>query len=346
VRVRAPATSANLGPGFDAFGLALTLHDEINARVTNSGLDIQVSGEGAGDVPQDERHLVVRAMRATFDLLGGQPPGIALQCANRIPHARGLGSSAAAIVAGIVTARELAKQRDKADRGELPDERARQLGDGERPPDGGERLADESKRPADGRARPPDGGERLHGGELLPDEEVLALAAELEGHPDNVAACLYGGFTIAWVDGGLPRAVRHDVAANIAVRVFVPPNPVSTEYARTLLPERIRHADAAHAAGRAALLVTALAGRPDLLLPATVDRLHQHYRAPAMPDSVAFVERLRAAGIAAVISGAGPAVIAFSIGEPDRLGKIVTDSAWQMYEVAVDNAGVSRVRLI
>src|SRR3954463_37612 len=100
VRVRVPATSANLGPGFDALGLALTLHDDVVARVTDSGLSVDVAGMGAATVARNARNLVVRAMRAAFDRLGGRPGGLELVCANRIPHGRGLGSSAAAIVAG------------------------------------------------------------------------------------------------------------------------------------------------------------------------------------------------------------------------------------------------------
>jgi homoserine kinase len=293
VRLRVPATSANLGPGFDAFGLALAWHDELTVGATSGGLDVHVSGEGADDVSRDENHLVVRAMRAAFDVLGDQPPGLSVECVNRIPHARGLGSSAAAIVGGIVAARELAEQ------------------DAQR----------------------------------LPDEDVLALATDLEGHPDNVAACLYGGFTIAWMDGHTPRAVRYDVAPSIRAAVIVPPDPISTEYARKLLPEYVPHGDAAFAAGRAALLVTALTREPDLLLTATADRLHQPYRAPAMPDSHDLVERLRSAGVAAMISGAGPTVLALTAGVATPLNEIATECAWPMYEVGMDITGASRVPL-
>ena len=108
VVVRAPASSANLGPGFDALGLALSRHDVAVVRVTSGGLDIEVSGEGRETATAGENHLVVRAMRAAFDLLGGQPPGLALRSLNAIPHSRGLGSSAAAIITGILAARALA----------------------------------------------------------------------------------------------------------------------------------------------------------------------------------------------------------------------------------------------
>src|ERR1700760_4149221 len=139
VHVRTPATSANLGPGFDALGLALDLFDDVVAAVTDDGLSVDVAGEGEA-LARDENHLVVRAMRATFDRLGGQPRGLELSCANRIPHGRGLGSSAAAIVAGVLLARALV----------------------------------------------------LGGAQALSLADVLGLASRLEGHPDNVAACLLG----------------------------------------------------------------------------------------------------------------------------------------------------------
>ncbi|MCX4746749.1 homoserine kinase [Kitasatospora sp. NBC_01287] len=260
VRVRVPATSANLGPGFDAFGLALGLYDDIVVRVADSGLTVDIAGEGAETLARDERHLVVRAMRAAFDRLGGQPRGLEVVCANRIPHGRGLGSSSAAICAGIVAARAVT----------------------------------------------------IGGPAALDDAAVLALASELEGHPDNVAACLAGGFTIAWTDEDRARAVRLDPAAEVVPVVFVPATEVLTETARGLLPKTVPLADAAANAGRSALLVEALTRRPELLLPATEDRLHQDYRAAAMPDSAALVAALRSEGVPAVISGAGPTVLALT----------------------------------
>ncbi len=113
VRVRVPATCANLGPGFDALGLALGLHDDVAAQVTAAGLAVEVTGEGT-ELARDETHLVVRAMRRTFAALGAEPPGLALKCHNRIPHSRGLGSSAAAIVAGVLLARALVAERRRA----------------------------------------------------------------------------------------------------------------------------------------------------------------------------------------------------------------------------------------
>jgi len=315
VRVRAPATSANLGPGFDALGLALTLYDEVEAWTSQSGLAIEISGEGAHLAEAGEDHLVVRAMRAAFAVTGGQPPGLGLRCVNAIPHGRGLGSSADAIVTGILAARALAE----------------------------------------------------HGTARLSDEAVFELATDLEGHPDNVAACLVGGLTIAWMVEGHPRASRLEPLASIRPVVCVAPGPVRTDVARGVLPDRVPHRDAAANAGRSALLVAALTGqsRPALtgaghadgigvLIDATRDRLHQDYRAVAMPHTHALVERLRAAGIPAVVSGAGPSVLALLGADGgsdnrhhlDSLGSIVreTGNAWHVSSLDVERHGARVLR--
>ncbi|PZG01238.1 homoserine kinase [Micromonospora deserti] len=291
VRVRVPATSANLGPGFDALGLALALHDDVAAEVTSPGVTVTVTGQGAGELPADDRHLVVRAMRAAFDALGGQPPGLAVECVNRIPQARGLGSSSAAIVAGVLLARALVNE----------------------------------------------------GEQRLDDAGALRLAAEIEGHPDNVAPCLLGGFTLAWTEPAGARAVSLPVADGVRPTVFVPEERGLTATARAALPATVPHADAAFTAGRAALLVHALTTDPALLLPATVDRLHQDYRAPGMPGTAALVSALRAADVAAVVSGAGPTVLALmELPEGFEPG---TD--WQVWQLATDvhGARVTRGRL-
>ncbi len=300
VRVRVPATSANLGPGFDALGLALNLHDAVTARVSGTGIRVRVTGEGADELPTDEHHLVVRCMLATFDLLGGRPPGLELICDNRIPQARGLGSSSAAIVAGILAARAL--------------------------------VADA----------------------VLDDQAVLELATGIEGHPDNAAACLLGGITIAWVDdrsgsageapragmvaggpeGTAVRAVRLEPAPGVHPVVFVPDERGLTTQARAALPATVPHSDAAHNAGRAALLVHALTSAPGLLLPATEDRLHQDYRAAGAPATAALVAKFRAAGIPAVVSGAGPSVLAFS-----GTGQLPALAGWRQLDVGIGARG-------
>jgi homoserine kinase len=291
VTVRVPATSANLGPGFDALGLALTHHDVVRARVTSGGVQVEVVGEGAGMLPSDERHLVVRAMFEAFDALGTRPPGLALRCHNRIPQARGLGSSSAAIVAGIQLARGLVRD----------------------------------------------------GAAAMDDAAALRLAARIEGHPDNVAACLLGGLTIAWstpASGiGAARAVHLEPAPTVRPTVLVPTQTALTETARAALPATVPHADAASNAGRAALLVHALTRDVSLLFDATEDRLHQDYRAPGMPETGALVRRLRADGLAAVVSGAGPSVLVLATrhwAAPDLPG-------WQALRLAVDPHGASYV---
>lgn len=290
VRVRVPATSANLGPGFDCAGLALARYDEVEAEISAHGLSVEVEGEGAGDVPRDDAHLVVRALRAALDELGERPRGLALRCVNAIPHSRGLGSSAAAIVAGVVLGRALAGAADPAGPGALP------------------------------------------------------LAARLEGHPDNVAACLLGGLTLSFTSGGGVDAVRLAPAPDLAALAIVPPHRVTTDAARRLLPGTVPHADAAANAARAALLAPAITGRPDLLYAATEDRLHQDYRRPAMPETLSLVERLRAAGHAATVSGAGPTVLV--LGTAGGLRAAAGEAsgmfpAWQAFYLPIDLAGAS-----
>lgn len=288
VTVSVPATSANVGPGFDSLGLSLDLRDTLTGEVVGDGLVVEVTGEGADGVPRDATHLVVRAMRASFDAMGVRPDGLRLRCVNVIPHARGLGSSSAAIVGGIALARAL-----------VP-------------------------------------GGRL----LLGDTAAVDLAARMEGHPDNVAPAWLGGFVICGREDETFFAVPAAVDPRVAAVVFIPPYPLSTELARGLLPATVPHADAAANAGRAALLVAALASAPEHLLAATRDLLHQDYRRPAMTESLELVDRLRAEGVAAVVSGAGPSVLAFSTtADADAVAARVPDG-WSSRLVALDLEGV------
>ena len=263
IQVQVPATSANLGPGFDSFGLAFGMHDRYVAQILDEGgLDIDVTGEGAEEVPRNEKNLLVKAMYKGFDFLGGKPKGVAVRALNVIPHGRGLGSSASAIIGGLVLARSLV----------------------------------------------------LTGTDKMSDEALLNLANEMEGHPDNVAAALYGGATVAWQDLVKGKAIAHavhlPVDPRIKVMAFIPATPLATKKARTMLPETIPFADAQRNTSNAALMTQALTIRPDLLFAATEDFLHQRYREEAMPASFALMTKLRAAGIAAFISGAGPTVLA------------------------------------
>ncbi len=287
VRLQVPATSANLGPAFDCAGLALSRHDVLEFAVAPSGLDVRIAGVGAGELPTDESHLVVRAFRAACAELGWSPPGLRLTAENSIPQGRGMGSSAAAVVAGVVGAWEL-----------CPDVEVRN------------------------------------------DDAVLRLVNEIEGHPDNVAACLLGGATLSWTEPTGARAVRLDVDPRVHAVVLVPETTLSTHVARGLLPESVPHADAAHNAGRTGLLVHALTREPLLLLDATEDRLHQRQRAEAMPDSIALMDRLREAGLAAVVSGAGPSLLVLA-GGPQEAATVadLTPAGWTVLPLAVDPEG-------
>ena len=182
----------------------------------------------------------------------------------------------------------------------------------------------------------------IAGGSLLMDDDaVFELAARLEGHPDNVAPAFYGGFTIALTEGGRVRATSVAVDPRVSVVVFVPPEPLRTSVARGLLPETVPHADAAADAGRAALLVVALSGRPELLLPATEDFLHQAYREPAMPESIRLVKQLRESGVPAVVSGAGPTVLAFVDASTRSQVRRRAPADWQVLDLDVESRGAT-----
>lgn len=293
VRVLVPATSANLGPAFDSAGLALSVYDELIAMATDDpGVLVEIEGEGQASLPRDETHLVVRSMTAAFDRMGVAADGFILRCRNSIPHGRGLGSSAAAIVGGIVLARAMV---------------------------------------TDGRDR-------------LTDSDVLQLALELESHPDNLAAALYGGFTIAWLEtDGFADAVRIDPHPDIHPIALIPATDLATTQARALLPDSVPFSDAARNISRSALLVHAMTVDPRRLMTATEDRLHQQSRAAAYPESVALVEQLRERGVPAVISGAGPTVLAFGGLGDGPVGESTAGGDWQVLDVPVSPVGAREV---
>jgi homoserine kinase len=290
VKVRVPATSANLGPGFDALGLALDLWDEIDARAIPGPTRVFVTGEGEGEVPLDDTHLVVRAAHAALEMVGAPEMGLDLQCVNHIPHGRGLGSSASAAVAGGLIARGLI-------------------------------------------ANP----------EVLSNRAVFELASSFEGHPDNAAPAVFGKGTIAWMDEGTPRVARLDVSPEVQPLILLPSQPLSTRVARAVLPERVAHADAAFNAGRAALMVHALTAQPSLLFEASADRLHQSYRASVMEDTLALLEDLRAEGLAATVSGAGPAILVLAT--TPLAGVIDPPRGWRVLPVDVAAHGGTVARI-
>ncbi|MCL2849585.1 MAG: homoserine kinase [Micrococcales bacterium] len=291
VWVRVPASSANLGPGYDSFGLALAMYDEVEVAATaDPDVQVQVHGEGAGAVPTDAAHLVAHTILQTLETLGASRTGLRLRCTNTIPHGRGLGSSASAVVAGILAVRGM--------------------------------LAEP---------------------QLLDDSVVMELATGYEGHPDNVAPTVFGGLTLAWLPG--PHAVRLELHRDVVPVVAVPPTRLDTATARQVLPPQVPHAAAAAQAARAALLVEALGRRPDLLFEATTDLLHQEQRRSVMPDSMALVDALRRRGVPAVVSGAGPTVLAFGTRRVLDAEAVMHDvfggvlGGWAITELAPDTTG-------
>lgn len=362
VRVSVPATSANLGPGYDCLGLALGLRDTADLWATTGATRVEVVGVGAGEVPTGANNLVAAAAHHTLDVLGTSQVGLHIRCVNRIPHGSGLGSSAAAIVAGVELARGLV------------------------------------------------------GPQCLTDTDVLQLATDLEGHPDNVAPAIFGGVTLAWMgrryapaddfdqpgaplgdsdgqaqngqtddeaqevtrgeanarpvgtassmiaqsepaleprktppgqvfDQGPERdlqaqVVRMQAPKDLVCTVLVPKFRVRTEQARAALPLEVPHEEAAFNVARASLLALILAGAAPLehLWDATADALHQDYRRPVMPATMALVDLLRDQGYPAVISGAGPTVLVLAE-LPRELVHQARQAGWQVERLPVESAG-------
>ncbi|MEY4397793.1 MAG: hypothetical protein RLZ53_369 [Actinomycetota bacterium] len=296
VSVKVPATSANLGPGFDTLGMALSYYDELEVEaVAGSGAVVEVIGEGAGEVPTDASNLVVRSIAYVFEKRGQALPGLKLQAHNVIPHGRGMGSSGAAVVSGIMAAKGL-----------------------------------------------------LEGIEEFTPQDLLQLATDLEGHPDNVAPALFGGLTIAWEDAKGPHHKKLIVHRGVSPLELVPNFKMSTATARALQPETVPHEDAVFNVSRSALLVAALTQSPELLMAATEDRLHQDYRAEAMPEAGKVIAMMREHGHAAVVSGAGPSVLVLASDPAERLDAAELAAEhfpqWRALLLAVDFKGATVVQ--
>ena len=293
VLVRVPATSANLGPGFDTLGMALSYYDELIVEAVPGNLvQVDITGEGAGEVPTDGSNLVAKTIAYTFEKFGQPVPGLHLTAHNIIPHGRGMGSSGAAVVSGIMAAKGL-----------------------------------------------------LEGIVEMSQDDLLQIATELEGHPDNVAPALFGGLTIAWEDHRGPHHKKLFVHRGVAPLVLVPSFQMSTALARSLQPDSVPHDDAVFNVSRSALLIAALTQSPELLLDATEDRLHQNYRAAAMPKTDQLIQLLREQGHAAVVSGAGPSVLVLASDPAERLevANLVTKNfpEWKALLLAVDFKGAT-----
>ncbi|TPF92735.1 serine kinase [Bifidobacterium sp. UTBIF-78] len=363
VKVRVPATSANLGSGFDTVGLALDYHDELTFTLNPDPSDgvahVFIHGEGEDTLPRDETHLVVSTFRRACATFGLGRLGFTLEATNNIPQARGMGSSAEAIVAGIAAAAAFAQPGDL-------------------------------NRPA-----------------------IFDMAAQIEGHPDNVAPAVFGGLTVSWdfataegvgsvaIPGGEPlhggfHTVNYPVDPAITAAVFVPDYELSTEKARQALPKELPHKDAVYNVSRVGLLPAAMnpvvlaqaaaqggadalggdvamsgAGAASagtavaasnapvtaaafasaasqanaLLFTATQDRLHQPYRAPLMPPSTELIALFRSRGYAAAVSGAGPCVLVLHYGDArEAIDQVAVNQLasghWRVLHLPINTAGV------
>jgi len=284
-----PASSANLGPGFDSIGIALDIFDTVTARLVDTpGVRVTITGNGADTLAHDAGHLVAQVFLIAAGQFGLHVEGLELECVNQIPQGRGLGSSASAIIAGLVLARELS-------------------------------------------------------GADISQERLLQLANVIEGHADNISACLLGGLTVAtWENLDDVQAVSLSVHPTVVAVVGIPASELSTEKARGLLPDEVPYAAAVHNASRAAMLVAALTQRPDMLLAATSDQLHQNYRRAAYPDSLNLVDTLRSSGFAAAISGAGPSVLVLTtIDRADAAGAVILQAGFESRQVGICAQGAT-----
>ncbi len=295
VEVSVPATTANLGPGFDTLGMALTMGDRLSATVVDgAGITVEVHGVGEGEVPTDETNLIAKSLLHAFAAKGVTAPALHLVAHNTIPHGRGLGSSGAAIVAGVMAAKGL-----------------------------------------------------LEGFESFDASELLAIATEMEGHPDNIAPSLFGGLTIAWMTDQGPKHKKLSVHRGVSLVVAVPQEAsMSTQLARSLQPDTVPHQDAIFNLSRSALLIAALIQSPELLFEATEDKLHQTYRASAMQDTDDLLQKLRKQGFAAVVSGAGPSVLILC-SDPSQRAEVagIVEShgggSWASHMLTVDERGAT-----
>ncbi len=292
IEIKIPATSANMGAGFDSLGTALTLYNYVWAEETDGGLVIEIKDKTAEFLPKDERNLVYRSMKTLFDRVGYTPKGIHLVLENNIMVTRGLGSSSAGIVGGLLAANEIS-------------------------------------------------------GAGLSKDELLNIAAEIEGHPDNVAPAILGGMTVNVSERGRIHYVRTDIPQDLSFAAFVPEFFLATKKSRSILPKSVSMRDAVYNTGRSTLLMASImTGKYENIRTAVGDKLHQRYRKKLIPDMDGlFKEAYGAGALGVYLSGAGPTVIAILCGDitdfEQRLDKFLKEKMdnWQLHMLKADNAG-------
>ncbi len=273
VRVQVPATTANLGPGFDCLGMALQLYNSVEMSVTPSGLLIEVQGEGSPDIPRNEDNLVYQAALKVFKQAGYRPPGLKIKLNNNIPVARGLGSSTACIVGGMIAA-------------------------------------------------------NIISGNHLNQKDIINLAYGMEGHPDNVCAAIIGGIVVAVPADGEVRCLKIPPPKNLRAAVTIPEFPLFTRTSREVLPQQVPMSDVIFNLGRVALLVSALyTGDINQFGVAMEDRVHQPYRTTLVPGMKKVFAAAKLAGAKGItLSGAGPAIIAYSDGNMELIARVMRDT--------------------
>ncbi len=295
--VRAPATSANLGSGFDTAGVALDWWDTLTIAGVggrSGGITVAAIGEEAQTIPAGRDNLLVDAIYRLGERAGRPVPAVDLQLELGFPLGRGFGSSATGIVLGLLAGREL-------------------LAPG------------------------------------VPDTEIFDLATEIEGHPDNVAPCLFGGATLCWQEAGQSRHHELPLHPDLVALALIAPQPMGTATARSLLPDVIPFGDAVWTAGRAALLPLALGGAFELLMPATGDVLHQAHRLASWPGAAHALTELRAQGHAAFVSGAGPSLLVLCERHQLQRARLDAEAAlrgadgWRLRDANLARTGAARV---
>ena len=269
IRVDVPASTTNLGPGFDVLGVALKLYNTIEMEVSGSALRIEIEGEGADTLPRDESNLVYRAAKTVFERMNEEPPPMTIRLVNHIPLARGLGSSGAATVGGLMAANAMS-------------------------------------------------------GAHLAHDEILNMAATIDGHPDNAAASIFGGIVIASPTEQGVACMKFLPPRPVDVVVVVPDFHVLTSDARAVLPASVDLQTAVFNISRVSLLVAALAtGDFRFLGIATDDKLHQPYREKLIPGLRDVFQAAKSAdgNVGVALSGSGPTIVAFCAGNGDEVGE-------------------------
>lgn len=292
IKIKIPATSANMGAGFDSLGTALTLYNYVWAEEIDEGLKIEIKDKTAEFLATDEKNLVYRSMKTLFDRVGYEPKGIHLVLENNIMITRGLGSSSAGIVGGLIAANEIS-------------------------------------------------------GAKLSSDELLDVAAEIEGHPDNVAPAILGGMTVNVSDRGKIKYVKTEVPQELSFAAFVPEFYLATKKSRSILPKSVSMRDAVYNTGRSTLLMASImTGKYENIRTAVGDKLHQRYRKRLIPNiDDLFREAYGMGALGVYLSGAGPTVIAIMQGDTQKFETKLNDflakkmDNWHLHMLKADNEG-------